>query len=190
MISARWWGMESAILTVIAVLSFTVWRFVFTALRRRIPAGAIAGPRGENGNLALQGRRLWGLPSVELILESGWEAGFNRAGIAQAESRADMYLHRVIALTGATQEGNSYFLDVGTIRFEVGDRFIKRLRDSSDPKGKYEETCFYSTLRGVPRAELIAAALLQLRNNPGLFEKWAEKDRAFKADGQPFRHAQ
>lgn len=178
--------MESAILTVIALLSFVMWRLVFTALPRT-SAGAIAGPRRENDNLARRRLRLWGLPGAEVIIESGWEPGFYRIGIAQAESRADMYLHRVIALTGATQKGNSYFLDVGTPRFQVWDKFIRRIEEASDPKGRYEETCFYSTFPGIPRAEQIAAALLQLRNNPGLFEKWAEKDRAFKADGQPFR---
>ena len=37
------------------------------------------------------------------------------------------------------------------------------------------------------RAERIATVLLQLRNNPELFEKWVKKETAFKADGQPFR---
>jgi hypothetical protein len=96
-----------------------------------------------------------------------------------------MYLRRVLALTGAAQNGNSYFLDVGTIRFQVWDRFIARLPDSDDPKG--EETCFGPAFQSMPRAERIATALLQLHNNPGLFEKWAKKDSAFKADGQPFR---
>jgi len=39
----------------------------------------------------------------------------------------------------------------------------------------------------MPKAEQIAAALLQLRNNPALFERWArQRDVAFKADGQVF----
>jgi hypothetical protein len=99
-----------------------------------------------------------------------------------------MYLRRVIALTGATQNGNSYILDVGTIQFKVRDRFIRRLRDNDDPQG--EETCFGPAFQGMPKAERIATALLQLRNNPGLFEKWAKKDSAFKADGQLFRRGQ
>jgi hypothetical protein len=177
--------MESAILTVIAVFSFVIWRFVFAVLilkQRRSP-DAIAALQEEN--IARLRLCPWALPCVEIIT-SGWSSVSYRTSFAQAESRADMYLHRVIALTGATQKGNSYFLNVGTTRFEVGDRFIRRLRDSGDGESSYEETCFYSTFRGIPKAEQIAAALLQLRNNPGLFEKWAEKDRAFKADGQAF----
>ena len=97
-----------------------------------------------------------------------------------------MYLDRVIAITGAAQKGNSYFMNVGATRFQVSDRFIRHVRDSGDPKWGYEETCFYPAFQDMPQAEQIATALLQLRSNPGLFEKWAKKDIAFKADGQPF----
>lgn len=97
-----------------------------------------------------------------------------------------MYLDRVIALTGAMQKGDSYFMDVGTTRFQVRDRFIRRVRDSGDPKWGYEETCFYPAFQDMPQTEQIATALLQLRSNPGLFEKWAKKDIAFKANGQLF----
>jgi len=39
----------------------------------------------------------------------------------------------------------------------------------------------------MPRAELVASALLQLKNNPGLFEQWREmQGYTFKADGQMF----
>jgi hypothetical protein len=178
--------MESAILTAIALLSFVMWRIVFAILLRGAP-GAIAAPPSHNANLTRRGLRLFGLPLADPFLDNDREPGFGRIDFAQAESRADMYLHRVIALTGATQKGATYFLDVGKTRFEVSDRFIRRLRDSSDPKAKPEETCFYCTFRGIPQAEQIAAALLHLRNNPGLFEKWAEKDRAYKADGHLFR---
>jgi hypothetical protein len=105
--------------------------------------------------------------------------------LVRARSRADMYLRRVIALTGATQNENTYILDVGTIRFEVWDSFITRLLGSD--RRYDEETCFGPAFQGMPKAEKIATALLQLRNNPGLFEKWAKKETAFKADGQPFR---
>jgi hypothetical protein len=39
----------------------------------------------------------------------------------------------------------------------------------------------------MPKAEEIATALLQLANNPALFDKWAVRNGlAFKADGQVF----
>src|SRR5260370_7346205 len=42
----------------------------------------------------------------------------------------------------------------------------------------------------MPKAEQIATALLQLRNNPALFDRWAAQSGAFKADGQVFTRAQ
>jgi hypothetical protein len=38
---------------------------------------------------------------------------------------------------------NGYVLHVGTTRFHVRDRYVRRLRDLTDPKSAYEETCFY-----------------------------------------------
>jgi hypothetical protein len=43
----------------------------------------------------------------------------------------------------------------------------------------------------MPREEEIATVLLQLANNPALFDKWAvQNGLAFKADGQLFTRAQ
>jgi hypothetical protein len=43
----------------------------------------------------------------------------------------------------------------------------------------------------MPKAEQIATALLQLRNNPALFDRWAYQcGLSFKADGQVFTLAQ
>jgi hypothetical protein len=51
----------------------------------------------------------------------------------------------------------------------------------------YEETCFYSGFQGMPKIEQIATALLQLWNNPQLFDRWSQqRDIAIKADGQVF----
>ena len=104
--------------------------------------------------------------------------------------RAQSYLRRVVALTGATQMGSGCVLDVGTTRFEVRDRYVRRLRDLTDPKCTYEVTCFYSAHKEMPKAEQIATALLQLRNNPALFDSWHQCGLAFKADGQVFTRAQ
>jgi hypothetical protein len=105
--------------------------------------------------------------------------------------RAKTYLCRIVALTGATQMGNGYVLDVGKMRFHVRDRYVRRLRDMTDPECAYEETCFYPVHKGMPKAEEIATALLQLTNNPALFDKWAvQNGLAFKADGQVFTRAQ
>jgi hypothetical protein len=42
----------------------------------------------------------------------------------------------------------------------------------------------------MPKAEQIATALLELANNPELFERWAARIGAVKADGQVFACAQ
>jgi hypothetical protein len=51
-----------------------------------------------------------------------------------------------------------------------------------------KSTCFsVVAYPDIPRAELIASALLQLKNNPQLFEKWRERQGdAFKANGLIF----
>jgi hypothetical protein len=167
--------MERAILIAIGLFALVVWRVVFMLLRLRALPAATPPQRHPQ----------WLLPRVDLMTGSGWGVGFPPIDLVRAGSRAEMYLRRVIALTGATQNGNTYILDVGTIRFEVWDSFITRLRGSD--RRYDEETCFGPAFQGMPKAEKIATALLQLRNNPGLFEKWAKKDSAFKPDGQPFR---
>ncbi|MGB2900351.1 MAG: hypothetical protein WBB89_13870 [Candidatus Acidiferrum sp.] len=106
------------------------------------------------------------------------------------KDHAKTNLRRIVALTGATQMGNRYVLDVGTTRFHVRDRYVGRMRDVTDPKCIYEETCFYSAHTEIPKSEHIATALLQLTNNPELFDKWAAQSGAFKADGQAFSPAQ
>ena len=49
-----------------------------------------------------------------------------------------------------------------------------------------ESTCFYiATDRQIPSAEVVASALLELKNNPGLFEKWRKRRGCtFKANGR------
>jgi hypothetical protein len=107
------------------------------------------------------------------------------------KDRAKRYLRRIVALTGATQMDDGYVLDVGKMRFRVGYRYVRRLRDMTDPECPYEETCFYPVHKGMPKAEEIATALLQLTNNPALFDKWAvQNGLAFKPDGQVFTPAQ
>jgi hypothetical protein len=60
----------------------------------------------------------------------------------------------------------------------------------SDPKSEYKETCFCFPYKIMPKAERIATALLQLRNNPALCDRWAAQIGAVKAAGQVFTWAQ
>ena len=169
--------MAPAILSVIAFLALVVWRFVLVGPRRRPLLRAIALKRQRHSNLLAEGLRISGLGGVAVIAEGPLE---------NSADRAKRYLQRIADLTGATQVDDAYVLDVGKRRFHVRHRYVKRLRDTTDPECAYEETCFYPVHKGMPNAEEIATALLQLMNNPALFERWAAQNGAFKADGQAF----
>jgi hypothetical protein len=84
------------------------------------------------------------------------------------EQRAAMYLKRIVALTGARRVcGDSYFLKAGGKRFLLDDRAVRLISHSG------KSTCFsIPTHPYMPRQEVIASALLQLKNNPKLFKKW------------------
>jgi hypothetical protein len=102
------------------------------------------------------------------------------------KDKAQSYLLRVVALTNAIEVGDGcYRLCAGTNTFHVHDRYVTRLRGGKDAKSSYDRTCFFLGNQEMPSAERIATALLMLRNNPTLFDKWAVKDGLpFKADGR------
>ena len=182
--------MALAILSVIAFLALFAWRFVFAGLRRRPLAREIAAPHQQQTRILEQGLRILHLAGAAVIPDNRAETGSNGARLTTPKNCAKTYLRRIIALTGATQMGNCYVLDVGTTRFHVRDRYVRRMRDVTDPKCEYEETCFYAAEKEMPKSEHIATALLQLKNNPELFDKWAAQSGTFKADGQAFSSTQ
>src|SRR5712664_2308639 len=99
--------------------------------------------------------------------------------------RAAEYLKRVAALTGAEQvRGDSYWLRAGRRHFLVDSRFVRLI------SRRGESTCFsVAADLDMPGAEAVASALLQLKNNPRLFEKWRElQGYTFKANGKMFRN--
>jgi hypothetical protein len=98
--------------------------------------------------------------------------------------RAANYLERIAALTGAKQiRGDSYWLRAGHRNFLVDYKFVRVI----SRHGK--STCFsVATDPDMPRAEVVACALLQLKNNPKLFKKWRKQpEYMFKANGKMFR---
>ena len=98
--------------------------------------------------------------------------------------RAAEYLKRVAALTGAEQvRGDSYWLRAGRRNFVVGYQFVRVISEHG------KSTCFsVATDPDMPTAEVVASALLQLKNNARLFEKWRDSPaHAFKANGKMFR---
>jgi hypothetical protein len=98
--------------------------------------------------------------------------------------RAANYLERIAALTGAKQiRGDSYRLRAGCRNFLVDYKFVRVI----SRHGK--STCFsVATDPDMPSAEVVACALLQLKNNPKLFKKWRKQpEYMFKANGKMFR---
>jgi hypothetical protein len=182
--------MAPAIMALIAFLPLTLWRFVFTGMGRGWLFGKFDAPRPRHNGLLDEGLHI--LDPASLALVAGeLENPADGADPFDRKYRARSYLRRIAALTGSTRKGGAYALDVGTIRFEVRDGYVRRMQDVTDPKCAYEETCFYPAHKEMPKAEQIATALLQLRNNPALFDRWAvERKLAFKADGQAFTREQ
>src|SRR5260370_17855125 len=98
--------------------------------------------------------------------------------------RAEEDLERIAALTGAKQDDDgAYRLTTGSMRFLVGYKFVRVISHRG------ESTCFsVATDPDMPSAEVVASALLQLKNNARLFEKWRElRGYTFKANGKMFR---
>jgi hypothetical protein len=176
-------------LSLIPFLAVTLRTFVFTGMGRAGLVGEIDAPRQRQNGPLEQG--LYILDPVDLTLVAG--ALENRADGADPvdrKYRAQRYLRRIVALTGATQTGGSYALQVGTTRYPARDRYVRRVQDVTNPKCAYEETCFYLADKEMPKAEQIATALLQLKNTPALFDEWAAQSGALKAGGQAFTRAQ
>ena len=174
----------------IAFLALIVWRFVFAGLRRRPFVRAIAPQQQRHNNLFEEVLHIADPGSVAVIAGNRFENSSDVLYALGRKDRAKAYLRRIVALTGAARMDGAYVLDVGKMRFSVDYRYVRRLRDLTDPQCAYEETCFYPVYKGMPKEEEIATALLQLTKNPALFDRWAAQSGAFKADGQAFSPAQ
>jgi hypothetical protein len=182
--------MSPAIAFVIAFFALVVWRFVFVGPHRRPLVRAIALRQQRYSNLSAEVLHISELGGVAVIADGPLENRADDLEHLERKDRAKRYLQRIAALTGARQADDAYVLDVGKMRFHIRHRYVRRLRDTMDPECAFEETCFYPVHKGMPKAEEIATALLQLTNNPGLFDRWAAQSGAFKADGQAFRPTQ
>lgn len=154
-------------------------------------AQAIGAPREQQNNVLEQCLPVLEQAEAGVIAEDRFGNGSDDIDLIDQKGRAKTYLRRIVALTGAAKMSDVYVLDVGKTRFHVRERYVRRLQDVTDPKCGYEETCFYPVHKGMPKAEEITTALLQLTNNPALFDKWAvQNGLAFKADGQVFSREQ
>ena len=100
--------------------------------------------------------------------------------------RAAEYLKRIARLTGAEHvHDETYRLRAGRRSFLVDYKLVRVI------SRRGEGTCFsVAADPDMPSAEVVASALLQLKNNPRLFEKWRQlQGYAFKANGKMFKSA-
>lgn len=182
--------MPNVMLPLVMILALMLWRSVFAVMHRRDVLRE-TGPYPHRGNASRRRFRILERACPRVSAEEGFHAGSHETGLSDRSLRAKTYLSRIVALTGGTQTDAGYLLDVGKTRFYVRDRYVRRLRDATNPGCGYDETCFYCLNRAMPRVEETASVLLQLKNNPGLFDKWARQNGlAFKADGEVFTRAQ
>jgi len=154
----------------LCVFLVLIWGTVFVGSQRFL-FGEIILPQRPQHN-----RQGWGILNY-----------FENNCPASVSNQAQSYLLRIVGLTHAAEIDDGYLVNVGTNTFHVRDRYVRRLRGGKEAKSRYEETCFFVPDQGMPSAELIATALLMLKNDPALFDKWAAKNgESFKADGQIF----
>ena len=165
------------------LLALIVWRGVFATRQSRQLVQEMAARQRREFNLLSRG-------GFVAIAGGRVDNGAQCVDPSEGKDRAQTYLRRILALTGAMQTGGTFVLDAGTTRFYVGDRHVRRLREVIGPTCKYEETCFCLPYKTMPTAEQIATALLELTNNPAVFDRWAARVGAVKADGQVFSRAQ
>ena len=159
-----------AIALLSSVFLVLIWGVVFVGSQRLLFGEIILPQRPQ------QNRPVWGFLNY-----------FENNAPNSVRDQAQRYLLRIVALTHATEMDDGYLLNAGTTTFHVRDRYVRRLRGVKDTTSHYEVTCFFVPNQGMPNAEQIATALLMLKNDPALFDKWAARHgELFKADGQIF----
>jgi hypothetical protein len=178
--------MAPAILSAIALLAFIVWRFAFIGQERKLVIREIGAPRHQDNSFSEQSLHILERAGAVIVGGDRFEYASDGVDSAGWKDHPKTYLLRIVAVTGATKMGSGYALDVGITRFQVCGSYVRRVQDVNNPNCGYEETCFYTEDKSMPKAGQIATALLQLKNNPTLFDSWAAQSGAFKADGQAF----
>lgn len=108
----------SAILSVIAFLALMVWRFVFAGPHGWPLVRAIAPRRHRRNSILEEGLHISDPGGAAVIAGNRLEGSSDGLHPRDRKDRAKRYLRRTVALTGATQMGNSYVLDVGKMRFQ------------------------------------------------------------------------
>jgi len=175
--------MVPTILSAIAFLALIVWRFALTGHQRRLVVREIGALRRQDNSFLEQGRHILERAAEVMVGSDPFEHASDGVDSAVWKDHPKTYLFRIVAITGATKLGNGYALDVGITRFQVCGSHVRRMQEMNNPKSAYEETCFYTADKSMPKAEQIATALLQLKNNPALFDRWAAQCGALQPRG-------
>src|SRR5207245_7393343 len=130
------------------VIFLLKWRLTLAGLRRRdlAQAGTLRGRVNEAFNP--YGLHVLSPGGLSLFGGNPLREGRVSSHVTK-EQRAEAFLRRILALTGATKVDNTYVLNVGKVQFQVRDRFIRRLQTPKDPNSPYEETCFYLVHNGM-----------------------------------------
>ena len=183
--------MPNVTFVLVIILALMLWRSVFVVLHRRNVRRETAEPHQRYDNTLHRRFRILERAYAGVIAEDGFDTASDEVCPSDGSNRAETHLHRIVSLIGAKRMGNRYALNIGKTIFHVRDRYVWRLPDSTNPECGANETCFYCVHKGMPREEELAIVLLQLKNNPALFDKWVRQNgQAFKADGQVFTRAQ
>lgn len=95
-----------------------------------------------------------------------------------AQRMAVANLRRVAKLTGAKlrEEDSEAKIQIGKYSYYIGDRYIRR--HVRFKRWTAQSTCL--TFQGhMPPAEMIAATLLLLKNDPSIFHRWRKHDQYY-----------
>src|SRR5260370_34362636 len=122
--------MAPATLSLLAFLALPVWEFVFAGLWHRRLVREIEAPQ-QRRNGFLERLHIFDRADVG-VLAGNLENGSDGLDPVARKYRALSHLRRVVALTGATQMGSGYALDVAPTRFEGRERYVRRRRDLTD----------------------------------------------------------
>lgn len=140
-------------------------RHWYTAMVNFLVGGAVIG---MNIALGFSRRRLdRNLEAVRVrLLELQEDTNMSHEEKEIIDAKADRNLAAVIKSTGAEYINGRCVLRVRGIQFHIRSEDIIRINEQN----QYDQTCYQSM--PMPRAEKIASAILLLRRDPGLFDKW------------------
>lgn len=103
-------------------------------------------------------------------------AGMTDEELIKARDLAVANLERVARLVGASFTYDSATLQIGRYAYLIRpDEIRRQLVDSMCP---YQETCL-RVRPDMPRPEKIASILLLLKNDPTIFDRWAQQDEFY-----------